>query len=162
MDYILGLKDRTGCIFCTFPEREPAQFREDLVLVAQAHAFVCLNRYPFAAGHLLVSPRRHVSKLTELSDDEYDGFMRLVRVAAARLEESSKPEGMNVGMNLGRAAGAGIADHVHAHIVPRWSGDSSFMPVIAETRVMPEHLDATWRRLRPVFDDVPGVKGPLA
>ena len=161
MEYILSLKDRDGCIFCAFPARGPEHFRADLVLVSQAHAFVCLNRYPFAAGHLLVAPRRHVAKLSELGDDEYDALMRLVRDASRVLDDANHPEGMNVGMNLGRAGGAGIADHLHAHVVPRWNGDSSFMPVLAETRIMPEHLAATWLRLRPAFEVLPGEKGPL-
>ncbi len=161
MEYVLSLKERKGCIFCAFPGHGVESFRKDLVLVVQPHALVCLNLYPFAAGHVLVCPRRHVSKLEELADDEYDAFMRLVRVTVGRLDAVNCPDAMNVGMNLGKAAGAGIADHLHAHVVPRWVGDQSFMPVIADTRVMPEHLDATWLRLRPAFDDVPGEKASL-
>ena len=161
MDYILALKERKGCIFCAFPERGPEHFREDLVLVVQPHAFVCLNLYPFAAGHLLVVPRKHVSKLSDLTDEEYDAFMRLLRDTVAVVDSANRPEGMNLGMNLGRAGGAGIADHLHAHVVPRWNGDSNFMPVIGDTRVMPEHMDATWLRMRPAFEAVPGVKAAL-
>ncbi len=161
MEYILSLKDRSGCIFCAFPERGPEHFREDLVLLVQPHAFVCLNRYPFAPGHLLIVPRRHVAKLEDLKDEEYDGLMRLLRDSLRVLEGASHPEGMNVGMNLGRAGGAGIADHLHAHVVPRWNGDNSFMPVLANTRIIPEHLEASWKRLRPAFEPLPGMKGPL-
>ena len=112
------------------------------MLLVQPHAFVCLNRYPFAACHLLVAPRRHVSDLAALPDEEYDATMRLVR-DARRLPASAprEAEGFNVGFNLGKAAGAGIAEHLHAHVVPRWNGDSNFMPVLADVRVMPEHLD---------------------
>jgi ATP adenylyltransferase len=162
MEYVLSPKEGQACIFCAFQARGVESFRADLVLVVQPHAFVCLNKYPFAAGHVLVCPRRHVSKLGELGDEEYDAFTRLLRVTALRLEDASRPDGMNLGMNLGKAGGAGIADHLHAHVVPRWLGDQNFMPVIADTRVMPEHLDATWRRLRPAFDDVPGEKASLA
>jgi len=155
MEYILGSKSR-GCIFCDFAVAPPSEYREKLVLVVQPHALVCLNKYPFAAHHLLVAPRRHVADLNDLTAEEYGATMDLLRVAAARVQAATKCEGMNVGVNLGRAAGAGIADHLHAHIVPRWPGDSNFMPVVADVRIMPEHLDDSWRRLRPFFDDVPG------
>ena len=164
MDYILGIDKTpdaaTSCIFCTFQARGPEHFREDLVLVVQPHAYVILNRYPFAPGHLLVCPRRHVAKLADLTEEEYDGLMRLLRAATSRLDASARPQGMNVGFNFGRAGGAGIADHLHAHVVPRWNGDSNFMPVIADVRVMPEYLDVTWRRLRAAFEGVPGTKAP--
>jgi len=162
MEYVLSPKDGQECIFCAFPARGVAHFREDLVLVVQPLAFVCLNKYPFNAGHVLVVPRRHVSSLGELSDEEYDAFTRLLRTTVACLDDASHPNGMNLGMNLGKAGGAGIADHLHAHVVPRWLGDQNFMPVIAGTHVMPEHLDATWRRLRPSFDAVPGEKASLS
>ena len=155
MDYILGPKGQ-GCIFCDFAAAPREKYREKLVLVVQPHALVCLNRYPFAASHLLVTPRRHTSDLNDLPPEEYDATMQLLRTAVARVKRATNAEGMNVGLNLGRAAGAGIAEHLHAHIVPRWTGDSNFMPVIADTRVMPEHLDASWQRLRPFFEDVPG------
>ena len=158
MDYVLAPKDRGPCIFCTFPTRGIEHFREDLVLVSQPDAFVVMNRYPFAPGHLLVVPRVHVSRLADLTDVQYDAVMRLVRTSVERLERIAKPDGVNVGFNLGKAAGAGIAEHLHAHVVPRWLGDQNFMPVVADTRVMPEHLDSTWRRLRPAFEDVDGQK----
>lgn len=149
MEYILG-KREDSCIFCAFPAR--ATHREDLVLCVREHAFVCLNRYPFASSHLLVVPRRHVSALEDLSADEYDATMRLVRDATVALKAAVKPSGVNVGFNLGKSAGAGIADHMHAHVVPRWDGDTNFMPVLADVRVMPEHLDQSWERLRPHFE----------
>jgi len=155
MDYILGSKGR-GCIFCDFANASPADYREKLVLVVQPHALVCLNKFPFTAHHLLVAPRRHAADLGELTAEEYGATMELVRIAAARVQAATKPEGLNVGFNLGRAAGAGIADHLHGHIVPRWTGDSNFMPVLADARIMPEYLDTSWQRLRPFFDDVPG------
>jgi ATP adenylyltransferase len=122
----------------------------------QEHALVCLNRYPFAASHLLVVPRRHVSNLEDLPPDEYDALMRLVREATRRLKSVTQPEAVNLGFNLGKSAGAGIAEHLHAHVVPRWNGDTNFMPVLADVRVMPEMLDDSWRRLAPAFADLPG------
>jgi ATP adenylyltransferase len=155
MEYILRPKGE-GCIFCEFAVAPPESFREKLVLLVQEHALVCLNKYPFAASHLLVAPRRHVSDITALESGEYDSVMRLVRETVARVRPATKAEGVNVGMNLDRAAGAGIEEHLHSHVVPRWSGDSNFMPVLADVRVMVEHLDDSWRRLAPLFDDLPG------
>jgi ATP adenylyltransferase len=158
MEYILGDKPG-GCIFCDFAAAPPAAYREKLVLVVQAHALVCLNRYPFAQMHLLVVPRRHVPALEDLPAEEYDALMHLLRDATVRVKRASAAEGLNLGLNLGKAAGAGIADHLHAHVVPRWTGDTNFMPVLADVRVMPEHLDASWSRLAPHFADVPGQHG---
>jgi ATP adenylyltransferase len=155
MEYVLGPKGG-ACIFCDFASARPETYRDKLVLLVQEHALVCLNKYPFAASHLLVAPRRHVSDVAGLTDDEYVATMGLLRDAVARLRAATRPEGVNVGMNLGRAAGAGIEEHLHAHAVPRWSGDSNFMPVLADVRVMPEHLDASWQRLAPLFADLPG------
>jgi ATP adenylyltransferase len=155
MEYIEGPKGGP-CIFCDFATIPPERYREKLVLVVQQHALVCLNRYPFAAGHLLVAPRRHTAKLEELSPDEFDATMRLVRDAATRLGHTTTAGGMNIGLNLGRAAGAGITDHLHVHAVPRWVGDANFMPVLADVRIMPEYLDQSWQRLVSSFADLPG------
>jgi len=155
MSYILG--DKQGaCVFCEMVAAPASRYRELLVLVKQPHAFVCLNRYPFASSHLLVAPRRHAAGLAELEDEEYAALMRLVRDAEARLREVTLAEGVNLGMNLGKAAGAGIADHLHAHVVPRWNGDTNFMPVLGDVRIMPEYLDDAWQRLAPAFADVAG------
>jgi ATP adenylyltransferase len=155
MEYILGPKDGP-CIFCGFASSPRSSYREKLVLVVQEHALVCLNRYPFASSHLLVAPRRHVSDFADLPPPEYDATQRLVRDAAERLRRATGAEGLNVGFNLGKAAGAGIAEHLHGHIVPRWSGDTNFLPVLTDVRVMPEFLDAAWARLEPHFADLPG------
>lgn len=156
MSYILGehARDSGACVFCEMATAPPSAYREKLVLAVQPHALVCLNRYPFAASHLLVLPRRHIADLAGLAREEYSAWMDLVREAAARLAGVVQPEGMNVGLNLGRAAGAGIADHVHTHLVPRWNGDTNFMPVLADVRVMPEYLDQSWQRLAPAFADL--------
>jgi len=155
MEYIEGAKDGP-CIFCDFAGAPRERYREKLVLVVQPHALVCLNRYPFASSHLLVAPRRHVADLEALADDEYDATMRLLRAAVERLKRATGAEGVNVGLNLGKAAGAGIADHLHAHAVPRWAGDTNFMPVLADVRIMPEYLDQSWLSLAPLFADLSG------
>jgi ATP adenylyltransferase len=155
MEYIRGPKGG-ACIFCDFASAPPSAYREKLVLVVQPHALVCLNRYPFASAHLLVAPRRHASDLAELPAEEYDALMHLLRETTVRVQRVTRCEGANLGFNLGKAAGAGIAEHLHGHVVPRWNGDTNFMPVLADVRVMPEHLDATWRELAPHFADLPG------
>jgi len=155
MEYVLGAKDGP-CVFCGLASATPGHYRERLVLLVQPHALVCFNRYPFTTSHLLVAPVRHVAQLGDLPGEEYDATMRLVREAATRLQGATGAHGLNVGFNLGPAAGAGIADHLHAHIVPRWNGDTNFMPVLADLRVMPEYLQESWRRLAPLFDDLPG------
>ncbi len=160
MSYILGEK-QGACVFCDMAAAPTSAYREKLVLVTQPHALVCLNLYPFAASHLLVVSRRHVASLEDLSAEEYDALMRLVRDATTRLKAVTQPQGINVGFNLGKAAGAGIEDHLHAHVVPRWNGDSNFMPVLADVRVMPEMLDQSWRRLAPAFADLPGEHADL-
>ncbi len=142
MDYIMSPKGGP-CVFCAS--------EDELLLRREEHAFVCLNKFPFVAGHLLVVATRHVSDVAELGDAESDAFFRLVRSAVARLRKAASPEGVNVGINLGKAAGAGIAEHLHAHVVPRWNGDTNFMPVVADVRVMPEYLQQTRARLLPHF-----------
>ncbi|MBI5546263.1 MAG: HIT domain-containing protein [Deltaproteobacteria bacterium] len=149
MEYIKQDKPQ-GCIFCTYPAQE--NDRANLVLGRSLHGFVMLNRFPYNSGHLMVIPRRHVSELSALPEAEYDDLQRLLRASVGVLFEVYRPEGMNVGMNLGRIAGAGIADHLHWHAVPRWGGDTNFMPVIGETKVMVEHLEGAYDRLRPRFE----------
>jgi ATP adenylyltransferase len=155
MEYILSKKEG-GCIFCDYAALDASRFADDHVLVATEDAYVVLNRYPFAAGHLLVVPRRHEAELESLSEREHDALFRLTRDAASRLKKAVSAQGINVGVNLGKAAGAGIGEHLHVHVVPRWEGDSNFMPVVADVRVMPQHLAATFHHLLPFFADVPG------
>jgi ATP adenylyltransferase len=155
MKYISGETKSAQCFMCAASE-DPTKFRERLVLVTQPHAVVMLNKYPYTTSHLLVAPRRHVGDVTQLSDEEYDAFMRLVRESIVRLRGAVSCEAMNVGFNLGHAAGAGHAEHVHGHLVPRWTGDNNFMPVLADVRVMSEYLDEAWERLNAAFADVSG------
>ena len=147
MAYVGGPK-ASGCIFCnalTSPD-----LRASLVLL-QRPALVMLNRYPYANAHLMVAPRRHIADLGTLPADEFQTLMAVLQRAATLLSETYRPEGMNIGVNLGAAAGAGVKDHLHWHIVPRWNGDTNFMPMLAEVHVIPEHLEATYDRLRPLF-----------
>ena len=159
MEYLLGQNEKRGCFLCEHPKDEAA-FRENLVLLVQPHAFVCLNRYPFTTSHLLVAPRRHVPEPADLDTEEYMALMTLLRDVTVRLKRAVSCGGMNVGFNLGKAAGAGVADHLHGHVVPRWEGDTNFMPVLADVRVMPEHLDSAFRRLHAELADLPGLRAP--
>lgn len=154
MEYILGPKQRDACVFCVGAAATEEELRERLVVVRTAHAQVMLNRYPFAAAHLLVIPHKHTSALEELESEEHDALFRLVRATVERLKRAVKCEGLNVGLNLGAPAGAGIAEHLHVHVVPRWSGDTNFMPVLADVRVVPQALDATRAHLAPYFADL--------
>jgi ATP adenylyltransferase len=137
------------CIFC-----RQGNDRELLVLRRTPLVRVMLNRYPYANGHLLVAPNRHSADLGGLSDAEMLAMFRGAALCREVLSRASAPDGFNVGMNLGKAAGAGVEDHLHLHVVPRWNGDSSFMLVVADTRVLPEALLATYDRLLPIFDQV--------
>ncbi|MBI4260872.1 MAG: HIT domain-containing protein [Actinobacteria bacterium] len=151
MEYITAARDEsTGCIFCELPERDDA---EALILYRGERGFVVLNAYPYNPGHLMVAPFRHVADLGELDDDEVLDVGRLLQVAERTLREEMSPDGFNLGMNLGRVAGAGVPGHLHWHVVPRWNGDTNFMPVVGETRVLPESLEDTYRKLRARLED---------
>jgi len=147
--YVTSASGETdGCIFCN--TTEPG--REELILVRGRTAFVILNLYPYNSGHLMVVPTRHVPTLHASTPDELAELMTFTRHAEMALAEAYKPQGINIGINLGRPAGAGVLDHLHVHVVPRWSGDTNFMTVTAETRVLPESLAATRERLKPIFE----------
>jgi ATP adenylyltransferase len=150
MEFIRAEKPK-GCIFCEFPAASEADDRKNLVVHRSAHAFTCLNRYPYNSGHLMVIPRAHVADLAALDAEGWRDLGEELRRAAAVVRAVYRPDGMNVGMNLGRSAGAGIADHLHWHVVPRWAGDNNFMPVLADQRVVVEALDAAWERLHAGF-----------
>jgi ATP adenylyltransferase len=149
MAYIDQDAKEEGCILCNKArERDP---REALVLAHTEHTLVMLNKYPYNNGHLLLAPRRHERNLSDLSPQEYADFSETLRRSVAIVREALNPGGINLGMNLGKCAGAGIDDHLHWHIVPRWEGDTNFMPVSAEVRVMPQHLLDSYDRLAPYF-----------
>jgi ATP adenylyltransferase len=148
MDFILGQRP-PGCVLCGYVGVAPAP---GTLILAQSHlAYVVLNKYPYTAGHIMVVPRRHVSDVTELAAHESDAMWRLVQASVGPLRAATRCQGMNIGMNLGQVAGAGIHEHIHVHLVPRWDGDNNFMPVISDTRVMPEYLEQSWDRLAPAF-----------
>jgi ATP adenylyltransferase len=154
MEYILGPKDHGSCIFCGVEAASEDERQGRMVVHAGERGFVMMNRYPFAPGHLLIVPYRHVDSLEKLEPVEHDDLFRLVREACVRLRKAVRAEGLNVGVNLGAVAGAGIAAHLHVHIVPRWSGDTNFMPVIAGTRVVSQALDETREHLVKHFADI--------
>jgi ATP adenylyltransferase len=138
-------RDEGECVFCAFANEEVGE--SSGVLFRTDTTFVILNAFPYGSGHLLVLPRRHVASLQELRDDEYAEFFWTLRKTVIALETTYGPDGMNVGLNLGQAAGAGIPKHLHAHVLPRWSGDTNFMTSIGETRVLPESLASTWQKV---------------
>lgn len=151
IQYILGPKPDT-CVFC-LPEHT-GEDEERRILLRARHCFVVMNIYPYSSGHLMVTPYRHVQDITELSAEESHEIMDYVQKSAFVLREAFKPQGINVGINLGEAAGAGIREHLHVHLVPRWNGDHSFMPVMSGTGVLPESLRSTYERLKPFFDNL--------
>jgi ATP adenylyltransferase len=144
LEYIASADDQPGCIFCAAVEGDDD---EKLVVHRGERAFVLLNRFPYTSGHLMVAPKRHVGDFGDLEDDEVVEIHRFASSGIGALAQTYEPQGYNVGWNLGRVAGAGIVDHVHLHVVPRWAGDTNFMPVLADVKVMPEHLQETRRRL---------------
>jgi ATP adenylyltransferase len=152
MAYINDQGERTkGCVFCVLPGEGEANDERNLILARGEHDFVILNAYPYNPGHLMIAPYRHVGDYVELTTEELAEAADLTRTAITALRTVSGPHGFNVGLNLGTVAGAGIADHVHLHVVPRWGGDTNFMPVIGQTKVLPELLAETWAKLRPQF-----------
>ena len=141
-----------GCIFCDNPRLEDdGSRRESLVLYSDEYASVIMNRYPYANAHLMVAPRVHTADFVRLPVDAAASLSAVLQKAVAVLGEAYSPQGFNVGLNLGRSAGAGIDDHMHWHVVPRWEGDTNFMPMLADCRVLPEHIDEAYERLLPLF-----------
>jgi ATP adenylyltransferase len=152
MEYIETQKDAgapEGCVFCALLQGGG----EERILRHDADAFVTLAKFPYNPGHLLVLPTRHTGELEDLTADENANVASLLQRCIRALREVSQPHGFNVGLNLGRVAGAGIPDHLHWHVVPRWGGDTNFMPVVGETRVLPELLADTFAKLAPHFGD---------
>jgi ATP adenylyltransferase len=148
MKWIAGAagKGPKRCLFCRVAQSTAD--RRDLVLARTSHAVLMLNRYPYASAHLMVAVKRHAARFVELETTERADLLDLVALAERALEQEYRPDGVNYGLNVGKVAGAGFPGHLHMHLVPRWSGDTNFMPVIGRTRVLPESLAATWGRLR--------------
>jgi ATP adenylyltransferase len=140
LEYIAGADEEDGCIFCRAADGPDDR---GLVVHRGASAFCLLNRYPYASGHLMVAPYRHVGEFGDLTSDEVLELHRSAASGMGALAETFAPQGYNVGWNLGRIAGAGVVDHAHLHVVPRWAGDTNFMPVLADIKVLPQHLDET-------------------
>jgi ATP adenylyltransferase len=153
MQYIEAARDTEleGCVFCRLLEVGDPD--GDRVLARDELAFVTLAKYPYNPGHLLILPVRHTGDLEDLSEEEESAIARMLRRSLRALRAAGDPQGFNVGVNLGRVAGAGIPEHLHWHVVPRWRGDTNFMPVVGQTRVLPELLQETYLKLRPHFDE---------
>jgi len=148
MEYILCEKGK-GCIFCTKLAEQNDE--KNLILYRGKTAFIIMNFYPYNNGHLMVVPNRHTANLADLSEVERLELMTLMRNGVAALQTTISPHGFNIGMNLGKVAGAGVDDHLHFHIVPRWEGDTNYMPIVGHTKVVSEGLQETWQRLKAVL-----------
>ena len=148
MEYILAEKDE-GCIFC-----RALSDQDNLTLYKGKVTMVVMNKYPYINGHLLVAPTRHLSLLEQLSKSEMGDLLETVEKSVGILKKVMKPDGFNVGLNLGKVAGAGVEEHLHFHVVPRWFGDTNALTVFADVRVIPEHLEATYNNLKPYFDEM--------
>ncbi|MCS6776409.1 MAG: HIT domain-containing protein [Chloroherpetonaceae bacterium] len=165
LQYIESADKIEGCIFCDFPARGETADPDHLILHRGPHAFIILNAFPYSNGHLMVVPYRHTCRFDDFTDAEMLDVMRLTRIALRVLQTAFKPDGFNLGVNMGRVAGAGIADHLHWHIVPRWNGDTNFMPVLADVRVIPESLSVVYERLKAALPtalqaDIPADPAP--
>ena len=149
MEYILGKKE-PDCIFCSYPKKN--NDRDNLILFRSAHNFVMMNKYPYNSGHIMVVPYIHTSTIDNLTDEVLLDFRKVMQHALKCLRQAFSPDGFNTGINFGAIAGAGMEEHVHLHIVPRWAGDTSFMSVLGEIRVVPEHILQTYDKLHPIFN----------
>ena len=153
LPYVTGTGSADGCIFCDARDSLSSESsRDELILIRGRGCYVILNLYPYNNGHLMVVPNRHVGTLAAATAAELTELMRLTRHAEIALSDAYQPQGINIGINLGRPAGAGIVDHLHIHLVPRWTGDTNFMSVVGNVRVLPEELAETAKRLRPIFE----------
>ena len=150
MEYILAEGDK-DCFICELAQAQPSE--ENLLLYRNEHAVALMNKYPYNNGHILIAPVAHTADLSELTELEYAETMELFRYSLKALENLMQPEGFNAGLNLGKTGGAGLEEHVHFHIVPRWHGDTNFMPVISDLRVIPEAIRETYKSLKPLFDN---------
>jgi ATP adenylyltransferase len=149
MSFILEY-DKTRCIFCDLPKEEDKD-RDNLILYRTKRTFVLMNKFPYNNGHLMVAPLAHSAKIADIDNDTLHELIDTLKFTAQNIGKTFSSEGMNIGINEGKVAGAGYADHLHFHVVPRWRGDTNFMPVIGETKVMAEHLHNTYDKLAPLF-----------
>jgi ATP adenylyltransferase len=151
MGYILSNDKDNGCIFC--PGKDRGKDEERLILSVGPRTMVLMNRYPYNNGHLLVAPVKHVSGLEQLNNKETLDLLLMVRKTVEILKVVMNPEGFNVGLNLGGVAGAGMEEHMHFHVVPRWKGDTNFMTILGDVRVIPQHIKETYKKLRPHYNE---------
>ena len=154
MSYIANADKHEGCFFCDKPNE--SNDVENYIILRGEHAFILLNAYPYSNGHLMVAPYQHTANMDELSNEEMLEMMQLTRRAVNLLKTAFHPDGFNVGVNMGRVAGAGVADHLHIHVVPRWNGDTNFMLVLGDVRVIPESLESVYVKLRTVLEEEEG------
>lgn len=152
MQYIRQGDKAGGCIFCTLPAEQKDE--ENLIVYRGKTGFIMLNSFPYNCGHLMAAPYKHTADMYALEDEELLSIGRLVRYSVRLLTAAMQPDGFNLGVNLGRSAGAGFVDHIHWHIVPRWNGDTNFMPVIADTKVLPESLRSTYDKLKKKIEEL--------
>jgi ATP adenylyltransferase len=155
MEYILDEKKHGSCLFCHISQEKKTNDRKNLILYRGKHCFVVLNKYPYNNGHLMVVPYFHTPTFDGLDDDVLFDLMKTQKISVDVIRQAMNPDGFNLGLNFGKVAGAGMESHMHMHIVPRWTGDTDSMPIIAETRVMPQHLKKTYNNLRGLFKKLP-------
>jgi ATP adenylyltransferase len=141
-EYILGPK-QDGCLFCNAPKET-----DSLLIKKSALSYAIMNRFPYTTGHCMVAPYRHIGDINDLNDEEGADIFRLIKELSTAIKKSMEPEGFNIGINMGAAAGAGIADHIHMHIVPRWNGDTNFMPVLSDIHLVSEHIEKTLSKIK--------------
>lgn len=152
IDYILGKEKEEGCIFCNKPKSDRDE--ENLITHRADGAYTIMNKYPYSNGHLLVCPYKHVSDICDLNDQENSLVLQEVRRAVQVVRRVMNPDAFNIGLNMGEVAGAGIEEHLHYHVVPRWSGDVNFISVLDDVRVIPEHIRSVWLKLRNCFNEL--------
>jgi len=163
LPYVTGSKPEAGCVFCLAggtADQGGQPHPESLVVFSGATCYIVLNLYPYNNGHLMVVPFRHAASLAALTGEELHELAVLTQRSEVALTEAYQPHGMNIGVNLGKPAGAGVLDHVHVHVVPRWNGDTNFMTVVGEVRVLPEDLSESAKRLRPLFERLAASPAP--
>jgi ATP adenylyltransferase len=151
MAYIKGQERFDGCFLCELPAHDLSRDAENLILARGELAFVIMNKYPYNSGHLVVAPYRHCGSYEDVSTEEHTEIAMLTQAVMRALNETYHPEGYNLGVNQGRAAGAGVPDHLHSHVVPRWTGDTNYMTTTGNTKVLPETLEETYAKLRPLL-----------
>lgn len=151
MSYIKSSDKMHGCFLCDAIAKRD---EDSLIVHRSERVFVILNSYPYNTGHIMVAPYRHVGDIESLDDREALDLINTIKKSLKALEDVYKPQGYNIGLNIGRASGAGLEGHIHIHVVPRWSGDANFMPIVSETKVLPEDLRTTWARLRKAFEKI--------